>query len=84
MPYSYVTTEKFSKKFKASNTGKILEDLLKSYDRFQSHKNALSLSIQHLTKWEIFKTCLAREFLLMKRNLFVHVFKTAQVTTYFQ
>lgn len=85
MPYSYVTTETLSEKFNESKTGKILEkELLKKYERSQTHKNALSHRIYSLTRWEIFKTCLARELLLMKRNSFVHMFKTAQVTTLFQ
>jgi len=84
VPYSYVTADEFSEKFKASRIGKKLEEKLSMpYDRSQTHKNALASSYS-LPKWELFKTCLAREFLLMKRNSFVYVFKIAQVVTCFK
>ncbi|XP_020254356.1 pleiotropic drug resistance protein 3-like [Asparagus officinalis] len=56
------------------------EELLKPYDKSQNHKNALSFSIYSLPKSELFKACLAREFLLMKRHSFTYIFKTTQLT----
>lgn len=68
--------------FKASYLGKEMEEeLSKPYDKSQCH-NALSFSKYSLSKWELFKACMARELLLMKRNSFVYVFKTAQVIGY--
>ena len=80
LPYSYVSVDQFCQMFKESHLGKKLdEELSKPYDKSQSDKNALSFSIYSLSKWELFKACMAREWLLMKRNTFVYVFKTAQV-----
>ncbi|WVY95934.1 hypothetical protein V8G54_028085 [Vigna mungo] len=36
---------------------------------------------QHgISKWELFKACFSREWLLMKRNYFLYIFKTFQIT----
>lgn len=32
-----------------------------------------------MSNWELFKACFAREWLLMKRNSFVYIFKTVQI-----
>lgn len=82
MPYSHITPDGFSEKFKASRNGKELEEeLSKPCDRSKVQKDALASSIYSLPKWELFKTCLNREFLLMKRNSFVYMFKITQVIT---
>ncbi|KAL1334328.1 hypothetical protein HN51_063260 [Arachis hypogaea] len=79
-PYIYVTTEQFIEKFKHSSFGKKLEEeISKPFDKSQSHKNALAFRKYSLTKWELFKACIMREFLLMKRNSFVYVFKSTQL-----
>ncbi|TXG71480.1 hypothetical protein EZV62_000059 [Acer yangbiense] len=80
VPYSYVSADQFSQMFKTSHLGKMLdEELSKPYDKSQSHSNALSFSKYSLRKWELFKACMGRETLLMKRNSFVYVFKTVQL-----
>ncbi|CBI40242.3 unnamed protein product, partial [Vitis vinifera] len=33
-----------------------------------------------ISNWELFKACFAREWLLMKRNSFIYIFKTTQIT----
>ncbi|KAK9282226.1 hypothetical protein L1049_005140 [Liquidambar formosana] len=79
-PYSYVSVDKFVKKFKEIHVGqKLEEELSRPFIKSEFHKNALSFNIYSLTKWELFKACMAREWLLMKRNSFVHVFKSAQL-----
>jgi len=42
-------------------------------------KEALAFDTYSLRKLEMFKACGAREALLMKRSMFVYVFKTGQV-----
>ncbi|ONK61392.1 uncharacterized protein A4U43_C08F29430 [Asparagus officinalis] len=80
-PYHYVSVNQFREKFKASIVGhKLEEDLSKPYDKSQCHESALSFSIYSLAKWELFKACMARELLLMKRNSFVYIFKTTQLS----
>lgn len=82
-PYRYVSVDQLSEMFKASPLGRKLdEELAEPYDKSQSHKDAISFSKYSLSKWELFKACTARELLLMKRNSFVYVFKTTQVTSY--
>jgi hypothetical protein len=80
VPYSYVSVDMFSRKFKESPFGKKLdEELSEPYDKSQSHKAALSFSVYSLSKWELFRACTSRELLLMKRNSFIYIFKTIQV-----
>ena len=71
----------FSRKFKASSIAKKLEaQLSESFDKSQSHENALSFSVYSLSKWELFRACASRELLLMRRNHFIYIFKTTQVS----
>lgn len=79
-PHNYVTVNSFVNMFKDFHVGKKLdEELREPFNRSKFHKDALSSNTYSLRKWELFKACLAREWLLMKRNSFVHVFKSAQV-----
>ncbi|GLT73870.1 hypothetical protein SLA2020_457000 [Shorea laevis] len=79
-PYSYVSVDQFSEMFKASYLGgKLKDELSQEYDRSKCHRYALSFTTYSLNKWELFRACMARELLLMKRNSFVYVFKTAQL-----
>ncbi|KAG5229491.1 pleiotropic drug resistance protein [Salix suchowensis] len=79
-PYSYVSADQFGKKFKESQVGKNLEEeISKPFDKSKNQKGALSLTKYSLTKWELFKACSVREFLLMKRNSFIYIFKTTQL-----
>lgn len=80
LPYSFVSVDMLSKKFKDFSIGKKIEEALsKPYDRSKSHKDALSFSVYSLPNWEMFIACISREYLLMKRNYFVYIFKTGQV-----
>ncbi|KAM4118795.1 hypothetical protein ACJW30_03G009000 [Castanea mollissima] len=80
VPYSYVSVDMFSRKFKESPYGKKLdEELSETYDKSQSHEDALSFSVYSLSKWELFRICASREYLLMKRNSFIYIFKTTQL-----
>ncbi|KAM1633865.1 hypothetical protein TB2_011832 [Malus domestica] len=80
IPYGHVSANKFFELFRASYSGKKLDDeLSKPYNKSQCHDNALSFSTYSVSKWELFKACMARELLLMKRNSFLYVFKTAQL-----
>ncbi|KAL6193546.1 hypothetical protein ACLB2K_034630 [Fragaria x ananassa] len=79
-PYSYVSVEQFIQKFKDCHLGRKLDvDLSEPFDKSQSHKDALSFKTYSLPKWELFKACTRREFLLMKRNSFIYVFKSVQL-----
>ncbi|KAK6239551.1 hypothetical protein QUC31_005020 [Theobroma cacao] len=79
-PHSYVSIDMFNAAFKEFHAGqKLNEELCTAFNKSESHKNALSLSIYSLGKLELLKACTAREWLLMKRNSFVYVFKSAQL-----
>ncbi|CAK7326251.1 unnamed protein product [Dovyalis caffra] len=79
-PHSYVSVEQFVKKFKASQLGQMLdEEIMKPFDKSKSHKSALCFRKYSLSKWELFKACSMREFVLMKRNSFIYVFKCTQL-----
>ncbi|XP_027333871.1 pleiotropic drug resistance protein 3-like isoform X5 [Abrus precatorius] len=81
IPYTYVSVDEFSQIFRTSYWGRMLNDeLSQPSDKSQSLKNALSFSKYSLGKWELFKACMRREILLMKRNSFIYIFKTAQLT----
>ncbi|OVA16670.1 ABC transporter-like [Macleaya cordata] len=79
--YSYVTVDQLLKNFKEYSIGqKLDEELSEPYEKSQCHKNAISFSIHSMSKWELFRACFARELLLMKRNLFLYLFKFAQLS----
>jgi ABC-2 type transporter len=79
--YSYVTVDELVERFRSHKAGKCLSDeLAKPYDKSQCHKHALSFSIYSLSKWELFKACVARELLLMRRNSFIYIFKSTQLS----
>ncbi|XP_048137047.1 pleiotropic drug resistance protein 3-like isoform X2 [Rhodamnia argentea] len=78
--YSYISNDMFCSKFKESNSGmKLDQELSDTFDRSKSHKNALSLNVYSLSRWELLRACMARELLLMRRNSFLYVFKTVQL-----
>ncbi|KAJ0980005.1 hypothetical protein J5N97_015479 [Dioscorea zingiberensis] len=79
--YSYVTANEFAEKFKSFHIWNNVEfELSNPLERSLSHRKALSFNTYSLTKWEIFKTCMAREYLLMKKDSFVYKFKITQIT----
>lgn len=70
-----------ARKYKESVHGKKLsEELSVPFDKLNSHKSAISFSVYSLPKWTLFRACMSREFLLMKRNSFLYVFKSVQVS----
>ncbi|KAG9154826.1 hypothetical protein Leryth_019541 [Lithospermum erythrorhizon] len=77
---SYISIDNLSKKFKQSTSGKKLSEALSvPFQKSESHKNAISFSAYSLPKWDLFKACMSREYLLMKRNSFIYVFKSVQL-----
>ncbi|XP_068660074.1 pleiotropic drug resistance protein 2-like isoform X3 [Aristolochia californica] len=80
-PYHYVSVSEFAQSFKSFSVGKQLcEDLKIPYDKSRTHPAALATEKYGISSWELFKACFAREWLLMKRNSFVYLFKTSQIT----
>ncbi|KAB1199716.1 Pleiotropic drug resistance protein 2 [Morella rubra] len=56
------------------------EDLRISYDKSRAHPAALVREKYGISNMELFKACFSREWLLMKRNSFIYIFKTTQIT----
>ncbi|KAF7127488.1 hypothetical protein RHSIM_Rhsim11G0074700 [Rhododendron simsii] len=78
--WSYISVDLFCKKFKESTYGKKLDaELSKPFTKSQSLENAISFSKYSLSKWALFRACMSREYLLMRRNSFVYVFKLFKV-----
>ncbi|KAK5783684.1 hypothetical protein PVK06_038197 [Gossypium arboreum] len=79
-PHSFVSVDNFIVAFKKFHAAqKLNEELCTPFNRRESHKSALSFNMYSMGKWELLKTCMAREWLLMKRNSFVHIFKSSQL-----
>eukprot|EP00253_Pinus_taeda_P008654 PITA_08654 len=79
-PYRYISVKEFAEAFHSFHVGKDLsEELSRPYDRKRNHPAALTSSKYGVSKMNIFKACFSREWLLMKRNSFVYIFKTAQI-----
>lgn len=67
--------------FKDSQWGQqAAEHLEQPYDRSKSHPNALIHTRYALSGMDAFKANMFREVTLVRRNAFVYIFKTAQVS----
>ncbi|KAF8397869.1 hypothetical protein HHK36_016794 [Tetracentron sinense] len=80
-PFRYVSVPEFAQSFNSFHIGQLQsEDLRIPYDKARAHPAALVTEKYGIPNWELFKACFAREWLLMKRNSFVYIFKTTQIT----
>ncbi|GKV37528.1 hypothetical protein SLEP1_g45550 [Rubroshorea leprosula] len=79
--YRYISVPEFVQGFYSFHIGQQLAaDLSIPYDKSQTHPAALVTEKYGISNWELFKACFSREWLLMKRNSFVYIFKTTQIT----
>ncbi|KAL5127606.1 ABC transporter G family member 36 [Glycine soja] len=79
-PYSFVTVKDFAEAFQLFHIGQNLgEELASPFDRSKSHPNVLTTKKYGVNKKELLRACASREFLLMKRNSFVYIFKVTQL-----
>ncbi|MBA0638466.1 hypothetical protein Godav_029406, partial [Gossypium davidsonii] len=80
-PYRFITANEFAEAFQSFHVGmKLGEELGTPFDKKKSHPAALTTKKYGVGKWELLKACIAREFLLMRRNSFVYIFKCIQLT----
>lgn len=80
-PYRYIEVAEFVECFNNFQSGQqIASELGVPYEKSGAHPAALVKEKYGISNWELFKACFAREWLLMKRNSFVYVFKTTQIT----
>ncbi|KAF7135728.1 hypothetical protein RHSIM_Rhsim08G0227200 [Rhododendron simsii] len=79
-PYAYVSVTQFAKRFKRFHAGLRLENELSvPYDKSRSHQAALVFTKYSVPKLQLLKTSFGKEWLLIKRNSFVYIFKTVQI-----
>jgi hypothetical protein len=80
-PYRYVSVPEFVDYFDSFHIGEeIATELKVPYNKSQTHPAALVKEKYGISNWELFKACFSKEWLLMKRNSFIYVFKTTQIT----
>ncbi|KAL0905672.1 hypothetical protein M5K25_024110 [Dendrobium thyrsiflorum] len=79
-PYCYVSVNEFTEAFQSFHVGlKLGVELSTPFDRSRNHPAALTTSKYGISKMELLKVCTSREWLLMKRNSFVYIFKVVQL-----
>nr|XP_009773762.1 PREDICTED: pleiotropic drug resistance protein 1-like [Nicotiana sylvestris] len=79
--YRYITSKEFAEAYQSFHVGRKLgNELAASYDKSKSHPAALTTQKYGIGKKELIKICTEREFLLMKRNSFVYIFKFTQLS----
>ena len=79
-PYSFINSREFAEAFQSFHVGRRVGDELSTpFDRSKSHPAALTTKKFGVSKKELLKACIAREYLLMKRNSFVYIFKMTQL-----
>ncbi|GAV68072.1 ABC_tran domain-containing protein/ABC2_membrane domain-containing protein/PDR_assoc domain-containing protein, partial [Cephalotus follicularis] len=79
-PYHYVTVNEFAQAFQLFHVGqKLGDELAIPFDKSQSHPAALTTNKYGVSNKELLNACIAKEYLLMKRNSFAYVFKMSQL-----
>ncbi|GMN37140.1 hypothetical protein TIFTF001_006570 [Ficus carica] len=79
-PYRYVPVSELANRFKQFHVGMRLEnELLVPFDKALSHKAALVFSKYSVSKIKLLMACFDKEWLLIKRNSFIYIFKTVQM-----
>ncbi|CAL5359016.1 unnamed protein product [Camellia sinensis] len=80
VPYNFVTVNEFAKAFLSFHIGqKLGDELAVPFDKAKSHPAALTTKKYGVSKKELLKALASREYLLMKRNSFVYIFKFTQL-----
>ncbi|KAF8009149.1 hypothetical protein BT93_J0209 [Corymbia citriodora subsp. variegata] len=80
-PYTFVTVREFAEAFQSFHFGRKLGDELSSpFDESKNHPAALTTKRFGVGVKDLLKACISREYLLMKRNSFVYIFKITQLT----
>ncbi|XP_020223726.1 pleiotropic drug resistance protein 1-like [Cajanus cajan] len=79
-PYRFVTVTQFAEAFQSFHIGrKLAEELIVPFDKTKNHPAALTTKKYGINKKELLKANFSREYLLMKRNSFVYIFKLCQI-----
>ncbi|KAK2371477.1 pleiotropic drug resistance protein [Trifolium repens] len=79
-PYRFITANEFAEAFQCFQVGrKIGDELAVQFDKTKNHPSALATEKYGANKKELLKANFSREYLLMKRNAFVYIFKLSQL-----
>ncbi|KAK3019263.1 hypothetical protein RJ639_004212 [Escallonia herrerae] len=79
-PYTFLPVSKIAEAFINSKYGSSLKSSVSvPYDKCNSHPSALSRTKFAISKWELFRTCFTREWVLISRHSFLYIFRTCQV-----
>ncbi|KAL4336498.1 hypothetical protein AHAS_Ahas12G0016200 [Arachis hypogaea] len=80
-PYRFITITEFVEAFQSFHVGRRMGDELATpFDKSLNHPAALTTNKYGISKKELLKANFSREYLLMKRNSFVYIFKLFQLT----
>ncbi|KAL5545908.1 hypothetical protein UlMin_005595 [Ulmus minor] len=78
--YRFISVPDFIQAFKSFHISQQLSaDLDSPYDKSSIHPAALVTERYGISNWDLFAACFSREWLLMKHNYFVYVFKIVQI-----
>ncbi|WMV59270.1 hypothetical protein MTR67_052655 [Solanum verrucosum] len=78
-PYKFVSSREFFEAFQSFHVGRVLaNDLSVPFDKANKNPDALTTNKYGVKKRDLLKACMSREILLMKRNIFVYLFKIIQ------
>lgn len=79
--YRFITVEEFAEAFHSFHIGRKLGDELATpFNKSKGHPAVLTTKKYGVSKKELLRACVWREFLLMKRNSFVYIFKISNLT----
>ncbi|KAF8025631.1 hypothetical protein BT93_F2467 [Corymbia citriodora subsp. variegata] len=79
-PYRYISVSEFTEKFKHFHVGMRMDNELSiPFDKSLSHRAALVFTKYSVPKMDLLKACFDKEWLLIKKNAFVYIFKTVQI-----
>ncbi|KAK4784578.1 hypothetical protein SAY86_018946 [Trapa natans] len=79
-PYKYVSVSEFADRFRQFHVGVRLDNELSiSFDRSRNHPAALVFTKHLVPRLELLKANFDKEWLLIKKNAFVYIFKTVQI-----
>ncbi|KAK7839281.1 abc transporter g family member 40 [Quercus suber] len=80
-PYRFVNVDEFAKAFHSFDIGcKLGDKLATPFNKSEGHPAVLTTKKYGVSKKELLRACVSREFLLMRRNSFVYIFKMSQLT----
>lgn len=79
-PYRYMTVTEFVKRFKEFHVGlELKKDLSVPFDKTKGHRAALVFEKHSVAKIQLLKACWGKEWLLIRRNSFIYIFKSCQI-----